>query len=317
MTRPETAREIDDAAALWAVRAGDGELSPALEAELEAWLADDPRRIGSYARACAVAVSLDKAKALHGISVLAPRPVMTRRTAVAALSGMAASVAAGLLIWPGLGSARTLETRLGEVRVHSMDDGSIVTLNTASQVVVDYGKDVRDVRLVAGEAIFDVAHDAARPFTVRAGDVRVRAIGTSFLVRALEGQPPEVVVREGAVDVSWRGAENQPLRLVGRQRVVGGPGAKVEALAEDRLARELAWLDGRLAFEGDTLAQAAAAFARYSEIRLVFEDPGIAEERVTGLFVSTDPVGFAQAVASAFDLEAKTYGGEVRLHRRR
>jgi transmembrane sensor len=87
-------------------------------------------------------------------------------------------------------------------------------------------------------------------------------------------------------------------------------------VADADLGRALAWRDGRIAFEGETLAAAAAEFARYSETRIVFADAAIAEEPVTGLFVSTDPVGFARAVAVAFDLEAETREGEVRLSRR-
>jgi len=61
----------------------------------------------------------------------------------------------------------------------------------------------------------------------------------------------------------------------------------------------LAWKDGRLAFEGETLAQAASEFARYSDTRIVIDDPALAHEAITGLYQSNDPVGFARAAALA------------------
>jgi transmembrane sensor len=81
------------------------------------------------------------------------------------------------------------------------------------------------------------------------------------------------------------------------------------------VGRELAWRVGRIAFHGETLADAAAQFARYSDVRIQIDDPEIANEKVVGLFVSTDPIGFANAVAVSFDLRTEISGGQIRLTR--
>jgi transmembrane sensor len=81
------------------------------------------------------------------------------------------------------------------------------------------------------------------------------------------------------------------------------------------VGRELAWRVGRLAFHGETLGQAAAEFARYSDIRILIDDPSIADQKVTGLFVSADPVGFSQAVATAFDLQVEISDRQIHLVR--
>jgi transmembrane sensor len=81
------------------------------------------------------------------------------------------------------------------------------------------------------------------------------------------------------------------------------------------VGRELAWRVGRIAFHGETLGEAAAEFARYSDVRIRIEDPQVAGQKVTGLFVSTDPIGFANAVAVSFDLRSEISGGQIRLTR--
>ena len=81
------------------------------------------------------------------------------------------------------------------------------------------------------------------------------------------------------------------------------------------VGRELAWRVGRIAFHGETLGEAAAEFARYSDIRIQIDDPALANEKVTGLFVSADPVGFSQAVALSFDLHVEISDKQIRLTR--
>ena len=77
----------------------------------------------------------------------------------------------------------------------------------------------------------------------------------------------------------------------------------------------MAWQNGQIAFEGETLAQAAAEFARYSDTRIVIDDPALAKEEIAGLFKATDPVGFAQTIAISLNAHARIGEGEVRLTR--
>jgi transmembrane sensor len=79
--------------------------------------------------------------------------------------------------------------------------------------------------------------------------------------------------------------------------------------------RQLAWQNGQIAFEGETLAQAVQEFARYSDTRIVIDDPVLAKEEIAGLFNATDPVGFAQTIAISLNAHASIGEGEVRLTR--
>ena len=79
--------------------------------------------------------------------------------------------------------------------------------------------------------------------------------------------------------------------------------------------RQMAWQKGQIAFEGETLAEAAAEFARYSDTRIVIEDPALAREEIAGLFKATDPIGFAKTIAISLNARAQIGEGEVRLTR--
>lgn len=324
MTKRETSAEIDADAALWAARVDAGPLDAEQERALESWLDGDVRRQGAFAKARAVALHADRAKALGSdfrpeefVEKAQPSPSRRRMLMVGgATAAIAASVAIGIgIAWRQDGNR--YRTQLGQVRVVSLEDGSVVTLNTASELVVNFTETARAVQLVAGEALFDVAHDAHRPFIVDAGEALVRAIGTSFTVRRLVEAPVEVLVREGVVEVSRREAAAATTRITANERAVARPTVAIQTVAvpEPQVDREIAWRDGRIAFEGETLRQAAAEFSRYSDTRIVFDDPSIADETVTGLFVSTDPVGFSRAVGTAFDLNVQVREGEVRLSR--
>ena len=68
---------------------------------------------------------------------------------------------------------------------------------------------------------------------------------------------------------------------------------RLQAISPDIVSRELAWREGKIAFEGERLEQAAAEFARYSKTHIEIRDPALAREPVTGLFSASDPLGSA------------------------
>jgi transmembrane sensor len=320
----ETSQEIDGAAADWAARIDGGALSAAGEDALDAWLAGDPRRMGAFMRMRAVALQSESAKALGpdfdpdafvaAEPMVAAIPITRRRMFWLGGAAVAASAVGAI----GLGlmtRATTYDTRIGETRVVTLEDGSIVTLNTASRIRVAFTDARRTIVLEEGEALFDVAKNPARPFFVEAGGTSVRAVGTSFTVKRLSDAPVEILVREGIVEVRQPAAA-RAVRMTANMRMVAGNAATAPtAIAETEVDRETAWRSGRIAFEGEPLAQAAAAFGRYSDTRIIIEDPAIGREEITGLFASNDPVTFARAAAASLDLKATVGSGEIRLSR--
>jgi transmembrane sensor len=163
--------------------------------------------------------------------------------------------------------------------------------------------------------VFDVAKNKRRPFIVSAGDTRVRAVGTSFMVSLLPKKPVQVLVREGVIEMRRADAlEAKPVRASANMRAIARPGAPIvtQAMPDEKLAQNLAWQRGSIALDNQTLADAADEFARYSEVRIIVA-PSVSNRTVTGLFVSHDPVGFAKAVTSVLKLRMEVKGREVRI----
>lgn len=315
----ESSADIDAAAAAWAARADRGPLSDEDRAALEAWAAQDPRRAGAYAKALAISAHLDRARGLGADFAPSAHPAaraVDRRRLMATGGMLAAASVIGVVGYGALALRGRVSTSKGGIRRAPLSDGSAVTLNTDTTIRETFDGKMRRVDLLRGEALFDVAKDPARPFVVVAGDVRVRAVGTSFTVRTHAGGEVGVIVREGVVEV-WRGAEGKPVRLAAEHAVqVAGRGAltptEVGAAAVDRA---MAWRQGQIDLDGLTLGQAAEEFARYSDRRIVIDDPSVARLKMTGLFSVSDPDGFAKAAALSLGLKATQEAGGVRLSR--
>lgn len=313
--------EIEEIAAEWAVKVDAGPLEIGEEAALDAWLDADSRHLGAFARARAALAFADASRLGRQSNRLAHASSRRRFLAVAGLTGLAASGAGAFFArdWVLRGFGREIySTRIGDTEVVPLADGSVVTLNTNSRIVVHYTKARRSVHLVRGEALFDVSQDVQRPFVVAAGATQVRAVGTSFTVQLLPDRPVQILVREGTVEVGRSDdPATPPLRLVANTRASAPSNAPATAapIAEAEVSRALAWRVGRIAFEGETLKQAAAEFARYSPIKIEIDAPDVENQTVAGLFVSNDPIGFSKAVAASFKLRMEVGDQAVRLSR--
>ncbi len=327
MDRRESSQAIDEAAAEWAARVAAGPLPPQVQSELDAWLATDRRRLGAFARARAVVEQVRRAGAL-GPSILEEtgdtaetdgvHRSPNRRRVLAwglAAAGLASVTSTAWMAYRNRGLSYA--TARGEVRLIPLADGSSVTLNTLSRISVSFDAVRRVVRLVEGEALFNVVFDAARPFVIDAGDAVITALGSQFLVSRLLAQPVKVLVRDGEVSIQHR-SRGSGVRLGANSRTdVGGDAAqRPHAVQPAEVARELTWREGMLSFEDVPLTQAVAQFARYSETRIILDDPSLKTETITGLFSANDPEGFARAVANTFAMRLVKDGSEVHLMRK-
>ena len=153
--------------------------------------------MGAYARARTI-LSSDATGAVAPTRPLPPNHGR-RNTWLGALAAVFLSMAIGASM---LLSDAGYATERGELRRVPLQDGSIVTLNTDSQIRVQMSKSSRTIQLSAGESFFEVASDASRPFFVEAGEASFRAVGTAFVVRRIEGQPVEITVQEGVVEIT-------------------------------------------------------------------------------------------------------------------
>jgi len=326
----EALTAIDDHAAAWFARQRAGDITPAEAAELDAWLDADPEH---RAALDALQRAWERAElARHDPEILAWRERALKRRAGwrEAFAGRAIAVAlvvavlgagatwgvtdAGLLTGYWRFSAQEFHTDHGQRATFTLPDGSKVTLNTDSQLRTRAADGKRHVYLDHGQAFFKVAHDASHPFVVHAAGRTITAIGTAFDVR-VEGQKLEVTLVEGKVRVEApvptpptaavpkaNASDAQPVvpavqateMTAGSQLVALEPRGWTVRPADT--ARETSWLAGRMMFENQTLATVAGEFARYSEQKIVFDDPALANERITGTFRSGDVGTFVRAL---------------------
>ena len=305
----------DLTAAEWAVRLNERSLSVDEQAELDRWLGADSRHRGALLRARAAWADLDRLAALSGRSesttandrqrAAAPPVLRNRRRFIAtAASTVFLGVAGAWWVWR---RDQTYVSQLGEVRRVTLSDGSRMVLNTATEVTVRFDKARREVELAAGEGLFQIAKDPGRPFIVRAGSVSVRAVGTVFTVRALD-ERVDVIVTEGIVDLVdeslpggrllRRVAANQHASVMETRQV------EVQSIRADEAERRLAWRDGMVEFDGETLETAVAEINRHNRRHIVVDDSGLASRPVVGLFRATDPDNFAATVAAALGAQS-------------
>lgn len=248
---------------------------------------------------------------------------------VAAVAVLA--LAAGTAAWLALDGATDYQTAVGEAQTVVLEDGGRMSLNTDTRVSVDFGARQRTVTLDGGEAEFEVAPDAQRPFVVRAGGSEVVARGTVFTVRLtsaglggaaslavtlVEGKVAVRAAQDGAGEV----APAQPLELVpgDRLRLEKGKGA-VDVVAQrdrPRLEQVLAWKRSEAVFDGATLAEAVAEMNRYSRTPVVLVgDLARSEQRVSGQFRTGDNAAFARALAMLHGLKVREHEGRLELSR--
>lgn len=321
MVARETSQAVDDAAAAWVAREDRGALSAADQAALEAWLHADARHAGAFLRARAVSLRSEAASALgedfdparfaSAARRALPKSGASRRALMAWGGGLAACVAVASVAGLTLTAPTAHATERGQMRLVPLPDGSTVLLNTASRITVRYSDTRRLIRLVEGEADFTVLGDPARPFVVQVGHRQLETRGGGgFRIRKLGRAPIDLLVHQGMLQVD--GAESgrtAVLRADTRMTLAeaddGAGDSAPQPVSPGVVNRELAWREGKIAFEGETLGQAASAFGRYSDVRIVIADPTLAREPVSGLFSANDPVGFGRAVADLFGAPVK------------
>jgi transmembrane sensor len=242
------------------------------------------------------------------------------------MTGMAAIVVAAALLgwWQFRPVTTTYRTDLGGFSRVPLADGSVIALNTDSEIRVRLSRTIREIVLVRGEANFDVAHDHRRPFDVYVESAVVRAVGTSFDVWRVDKTNVNVMVTEGRVMLDpastaqgGRTAGQVPVTLAAGQTAMSHAGhVEVQYISSAEAARRLAWQGGAISFQGESLADAISEFNRYSRRRLELGDPELGKLRVGGEFRTTDIDSFVAALRASFGLAAVSDGrGTLRIER--
>jgi transmembrane sensor len=189
----------------------------------------------------------------------------------------------------------TIETQASEWRSLPLNDGSLVSVGPHTRLRNQFGERQRLLRLARGEALFEVAKDASRPFIVDAELAIVRATGTRFGVSRRDREVI-VTVEEGTVRVSRDRDQANPVEIEGGEQAVVTSTWPPAVQRVDAM-RALAWSSRRLIFDNDSVAVAVAEFNRRNRVQLVV-DPALSTQRVFGEFYADDPASFAESIAN-------------------
>jgi len=252
-----------------------------------------------------------------------------RRKWLALAAGVVVALALGWGATQELTPHKTYLTAIGQQRAVRLADGSLIQLNTHSRIDVRYNWRTRDIRLVEGEAQFTVARDAMRPFRVAAGSVSVEALGTQFTVQRYATERTRVLVTEGRIMINMDDRDQRAKLLLAAGQIAeirrqgSGRALTVHTVSLTESARQLSWLQGRIRFSGQTLAEAASEFNRYNSTQIVITDPAIGNKRISGIFPATEADAFASTLqAEPFQLRVERFNPPgsgrmfIRLERR-
>ncbi|MCX2865715.1 FecR domain-containing protein [Paucibacter sp. PLA-PC-4] len=345
-------REIAAEAAVWIARLHGPDRSSHMERECRAWQARSAAHRLAFERGTDLwmeAAGVDRAAVARAAAAsrpegqggeghrASPSNVGTRgwgwpRPWPLALSLTATVLVAGVLVGQPWRDIDSYDTGVGEQRLVILGDGTRMSLNTSTRVKVELDQSQRRVRVEGGEAFFEVAKEASRPFVVQAAGTEVTATGTAFVVRLTPGagasQALDVTLVEGQVVVREAERRTQTPKIVPpivmapgeRLRVRGDQGTGGSTTAapaqpqrdRPRMDQVLAWKRGEAVFDNTSLPQALDEMNRYSATPIM-ADPSLAPLRISGLFKTGDSAGFAQAVAKLHDLRVRELPDRVEL----
>ncbi|MBV7537513.1 FecR domain-containing protein [Duganella sp. sic0402] len=220
----------------------------------------------------------------HWLMAMAPRAALAGVTLIAA--------GGGLLAWNEWRQqplyAADFTTPRGQQQDITLPDGSVLRLDTDTRIAVQLYRERREVRLLQGQAVFQVRGDVQRPFDVLAGALRVTVVGTRFSVRHTPGVPGadgvQVEVEEGRVRVASASGAVETIELGAGQRVAADRAGRLGALGQVAAAGIAPWRDGRINFDNVPLEQVLAEFGRYGDTGLLIHDTAVAALRITGTF---------------------------------
>ena len=308
--------------------------------EFIAWLKESPLHVREFLLAYAIEASLEQLDSQRRIDVDAllaqihpqvaslplradiaqsPRQHANERRhwlykAVASLAGV------GIISWVLLVQQSSWEefgTGTGEQRALQLEDGSVVHLNAHSRIALNFSDDARDVKLIEGEALFEVHHDERRPFRVFTRDAVIRDIGTRFNVYS-RADGIKVAVIEGSVELtatpltlptatlttSIQKAKAPPevhIIEAAQQAQVDRAGTITVGQVAD-IAATTAWWQRRLVYRNETLAHIVEDFNRYNRRRIRLEGDAVMQRAYTGVFDADDPESLAQVLGSEPEL---------------
>ncbi|MBG0812530.1 FecR family protein [Methylosinus sp. H3A] len=269
------------------------------------WLTRDPSNREAFEKVCRIWGDLEGLRPLIDEFEVPPPRRMPHARVAAGLAGLAFALLsyvffddAWIMLWA---QART---GVAETRMVRLADGSRIELGPRSAISLDFDEGKRNVTLLRGEAWFDVAPDADRPFSVLIARGSVTALGTSFDI-STTGERTEVTVAQHRVRVMAGG----PAIIVDEgEQSAFGPGAAAVAPYRVQVDHVTAWRRGKLIFDDRPLTEVVSVLGHYLRGYILILDPSIRERRVSGVFDAAEPMAAISAIEKALGLRALDLG---------
>jgi transmembrane sensor len=314
---PVPSNDVRAEAAAWIARLSDEQRGPDLEGQFRGWLDKSEEHRRAFARMTQVWEEAGKIRMRAHDEISAVR---TRRSS--RFNPWAPSLAATLIL-VAVGAVYywrdgALETGVGQRQIRSLRDGTRVVLNTDTRIEVNYDQHLRRVRLIRGEAWFNVSKHPTWPFIVSVGDQEVRALGTSFIVRR-DAQDLSVTLVDGQVSIT-PSARNEDAPSQAPQILAPGQRLVISrhhepAVDRPELSRVTAWERGQVEFAETPLKDAVTEMNRYTTTHITVADAEVARLRIGGVFRAGDSDEFVKVVTAAFGLRADRNRGDTVLSR--
>lgn len=280
-----------DAAITWFARLRSRRLTDEERAAFELWRNQSPTHEEAFQEITALwdAPELLEAAAVRTAS--AAGGTGRSRRAFAQVAGIAAAIVLLLTLAlfhfdPATRIQADHVTSTGERLTITLADHSTVILNTNSAVAADYRTDARHVRLLKGEALFQVQPDTTRPFRVEHHGVTAQAVGTAFLVRE-RPHGVQITVIEGIVAVASGRSSTPAVTLQAGQQALAGSDGSTSVRPVDA-AQAAAWTRGRLIFDSTPFDEVLDEVARYHPGYVALWNPALARLRVSGSYTLAD-----------------------------
>lgn len=294
MAQSEEDLRLRKEAVAWVIRLQNSRVTQEERRAFEAWQAQSPRHILIYRTVSRIWDSPEltaAASALAGAgpSRLESKPTFSLRWPVLAAACLVFVVLLADHFDISIRWQADYHTGAGERRTVELPDRSIATLNTQSAIALRFDDEVRRVRLLKGEVLFNVQQNAARPFIVDGAATAVRAVGTAFVVRAESGGE-SLTVLEGTVEFHPKDQETAPLVVTAGSQIqmehghMGRPhSVNVPAVS--------AWIRGRLVVEGVPFTEVIGELQRYHPGSIILLNQQVGQIKITGTYNVDDPVG--------------------------
>lgn len=279
---------------------------------LEDWLSDDPRNRDEYETILELWDLVEKfdADPVDDLSVQSPirlwfsKPQARLVASVFAVLIVFSTVFFSGDVWIELTkSVAHYDTAVGERRVVELSDGSTITMNTGSSIEVDFARNERHLKLQYGEAFFDIEKDRLRPFVIEFGARQITVLGTQFNIY-ISGSVATVAVVEGLVRVD-RGSDTDdnpgagfvdpspPYLPTENSEVYIEAGKTAVFSVHDEDSGSVValdtkqfrdWRSGVVRFDNESLIKVIAELNRYSDRKVLIEDPNVVALKVSGVY---------------------------------